>query len=171
MSIMRVISTLSTPKWTLDFDEYIAATVRWATERASTPFYFRLRDDGPLLIEIGVDPRSHAICKLNVVSIRVLRPVRRFPHHTTSGLPVVEPSLDWVEPLQHTDIHTQALVGLDGSTLVVQITNNEAVERVFDAGGASFAVDPNGEIASINIPLPGDARMHRARLEAMVVGA
>ena len=168
---MRIISAIATPDCTLDFDEYIAATVRWATERPATPFYFRLCDDGPLMVEVGVDPRSHAICKLNVVSIGALRAVNRPSGDAESGLPVVEPSPHWVEPPQRTDVRTEALVGLDGSTLVVQIANSAPVGQVLDAGGALFAVDANGGVVSIGIPLPGDAATHHARLEAMVVGA
>lgn len=161
--MIRVTSTHPAPAWSLDYDDYLAVTVRWATPDSSTPYYFRLRDEERVLIELGVDPGEFSICKLNIVSIGRLGS-EEFPDvPVKDGSPVFDPPPGWEEPPARIDVRGPVGVSYWAPYLTVVRAGAENALIAYDAGGARFAVDRDGELVAMTVPLPDGPHEDRLR--------
>jgi len=148
----------------LEYDEHIAATVEWERRGSAARYYYRLvgRD---VLVEIGVEPATHALCKLNVVTFSGLG-TRPFPGGPIiSGLPVFDEHPEWTDAPAYVDAPAPVEIAFVDSSLVVTVEPIKQATTIYDAGRAMFACGPNQQVQAISVPLSGD-HLDRLRLIA-----
>lgn len=168
--MIKVKSTIQVPTSSVEYDEYLPATVRWMTPERATPYYYRLCGENEELIEVGVDPTTYGICRLAVVGISHLDPRLRLPSigHLAPGLPTLEPHSSWKEPPAYHDVQAEIRTGFQSPNLIVMIGSelDGSSGLVYDAGPAKFAVASDGSLVGIWISLPPNDHASRLNMIA-----
>lgn len=158
---MKVLSIGEVPSFHSVHDSYIPFSIRWDTPNCEIPFYYSLRDRDRV-VEIGVDPISLVVCKLVVVNIVWLDDiVANFEGVDLEvWLPILERSGTWNERDYYHIIEGEFRISYVDPSLVISFAiENLELSRILIAGPVRFGLDSEGNLAGIQVELPGARSM------------
>ncbi|MCI0996542.1 hypothetical protein [Pseudomonas corrugata] len=138
----------------IEFGEYVPLNVEFDSERIpAAPFYWRVGDFLSSLVEVGINRRSGAIAKLELVVFDGVQTLfnegKYLEVNSIPGLPIMNVD-DWPVD-RYRDESGYVAVMENDCCLCILFSFDDVVELVYESDEVRFGVDSNCDLAWIAI--------------------